>query len=154
MRDAYEVVTWRGHKFDRKTVDALEWVERKSGVTISISQGSYNPGGVSASGSTHAAGGAVDVRCAHLSFRNKVRLVRWLKRAGFAAWRRKAVPGVWGEHVHALQIQNAKLSPSAAWQVGQFLARRSGLSSGGWDPSYRVSPQPRWSYLKHRPVDL
>lgn len=152
--ERYEVIWWRGHKFDRKTVAALEWAEKKSGVQVQVSQGSYNPGGVSASGSTHALGGAVDVRCAHLSLRSKVRLLRWLKRAGFAAWRRRAVPGLWGEHIHAIQIRNAKASVAAQGQVRAFLARRDGLAGNRLDLSFRPRPQVYWSWGRGRPVPM
>ena len=152
--EKYEIVWWRGHKFDRKTKAALEWVEKQSGIEVQIAQGSYNPGGVSASGSTHASGGAADVRCVHLGFRDKVRLLRWIKRSGFAAWRRRAVPGLWGEHIHCIQIDNANASPSAKWQVAQYLARKNGLTNGGPDYSFRPKPQTKWNYEQAKPTTL
>ena len=152
--EKYEVVYWRGVRLDRKTIAPLEWVEKQSGITIQLAQGSYNGGAVAASGSTHAGGGAVDVRCVYLSLRDKVRLLRWLKRAGFAAWRRRAVSGLWGEHIHAIQIGNDKASSSAQWQVNEYLARRTGLTSGGADWTYRPKPPVRWSYEDGKPVPL
>lgn len=93
-----------------------------------ITQGSYNPGGVSASFGTHDGGGAVDI-----SVRSYVDwsiltgeiepMLDALRVAGFAAWLRDT-----GElyanspiHIHAIAVGDADLSPGARAQIdGEF----------------------------------
>ena len=89
-----------------------------------ITQGSYNPGGVSASFGTHDGGGAVDISVrsredwsvltAELPY-----MLEALRIAGFAAWVRSD-----GElypdssvHIHAIAVGDADLSPLARSQV-------------------------------------
>lgn len=89
-----------------------------------IMQGSYNPGGVSASFGTHDGGGAVD-----LSVRSRQDwrvlsddiwpMIRVLRVAGFAAWLRdtgELYPGS-PIHIHAIAIGDAELSPAARDQI-------------------------------------
>ncbi|MBC6936866.1 MAG: SH3 domain-containing protein [Chloroflexi bacterium] len=89
-----------------------------------IMQGSYNPGGVSASFGTHDGGGAVD-----LSVRSRQDwrvlsddiwpMIRALRLAGFAAWLRdtgELYPGS-PIHIHAIAIGDAELSPAARAQI-------------------------------------
>lgn len=89
-----------------------------------ITQGSYNPGGVSASFGTHDGGGAVD-----LSVRSYVDwsvltaeippMIEALRIAGFAAWLRDT--GSLYEdspiHIHAIAVGDADLSPIARAQI-------------------------------------
>lgn len=149
---AYGRVPFRGFNFNRRTVAMLRWAEKRSGVAISIAQGSYNAGGVSASGGTHDGGGAVDIRCRHLTSTQRKRLVVALKDAGFAAWHRPAVTGVWGEHIHAIAIGDRDLSRQAASQVISYDAGRDGLRGNRVDSSYRPAPRVRFSYLLGKPV--
>lgn len=148
----YDRVTWRGVTLDRRTVAQLEWAERRSGVAILASQGSFRPA-TSYSGSTHTGSGAIDVRVAHLSDRQRRKLVHALKDAGMAAWYRPPSPS-WGPHVHALSIGSRQMSSSGRWQVAQYLANRSGLVSNGADRTYRPDPLVKWSWRKGKPVDL
>lgn len=149
--NAYDKVTFKGVTVDRKTKRALEWAEEESGVEIQISQGSYNPGGVAASGTTHAGGGAVDIRTSILTERQRKRLTKTLKKAGFAVWYRGPGSG-FSPHLHAIQIGNKKASSSAKWQVGEFDARRSGLTSGGYDKTFRPDPPVKFNFKKKKPV--
>lgn len=148
---AYDKVIYKGVTVDRKTKRALEWVEENSGVEIQLSQGSYNPGGVSASGTTHNGGGAVDIRTSILTERQRKRLVRFLKLAGFAAWYRGPGSG-FAPHIHAIQVGNTKASASAKWQVNEFDAHRSGLSTGGYDRTFRPDPPVKFNFKKRKPV--
>lgn len=149
---AYGRVIWRGFRLNRRTVAMLKWAEKRSGVPISLAQGSYNAGGVAASGGTHDGGGSVDVRCKHLTSTQHKRLVAALKDAGFAAWHRAAVPNLWGEHCHCVAVGDKDLSSQAAYQVAAFDKALDGLRSARRDPSYRPAPKVRWSYLLGKPV--
>lgn len=151
-------VTWRGVRIDARTRDALLWAERKSGVTISPSQGSWSDGRLS--GSTHKGSGAVDIRTLTLTRKQRVRLVHALKQAGFAAWYRTQAQG-FGPHIHAIalgkgpdgttDVGGTALSTGAKWQAAEFNAGRNGLSNRGKDDTYRPSPR-RFSYAKGQPV--
>lgn len=89
-----------------------------------LMQGSYNPGGVSASFGTHDGGGALD-----LSVRDPLTgavlddqiplMIRALRTAGFAAWLRdtgELYPGS-PIHIHAIAIGDAELSQAARDQL-------------------------------------
>ena len=145
-----DVLTWRGYKFTRRAIQSLRWVEEKSGVRINPAQGSFNPGGVGASGGTHDQE-AIDIRVGGLSPAEIERLVIWLRKAGWAAWYRRAVPGLWGAHVHAVPT-TGKLSPQAAYQVRAFDAGRDGLAGNRVDPTWRPRIRRRWSYKLGKPV--
>lgn len=148
----YGIVTHQGVRLDRYTVAALKWVEKKTGFSLSLSQGSYNAGGVQASAGTHDGGGAVDIRVGRMDSRMITKTVNTLKDAGFAAWYRKPIPGLWGEHIHAIQIGNVKASGGAKAQVVSYDAHRDGLKSNAWDATYRPEPRVKFSYLLGKPV--
>jgi hypothetical protein len=131
---AYEIVTFRGHRFDRMTVQALLEMERRLGYELSVAQGSYNHG-VGASAGTHDGGGAVDLQPA-----DAARKVRVGREIGFAMWERHAIPGVWPHHVHGILIGNAKVSPGAAQQVYYYRLHRNGLRGEAWDSTWHPSP--------------
>lgn len=146
-------VRMQGHTVSRRVRDMLRWAEAKSGVPVAIAQGSYRGTSAAvASGSTHDRE-AVDLRVGHLTTGQRVKLVRALKDAGFAAWYRPALPGVWGPHIHALPI-GGDLSTSARGQVRAFLANppRDGLRGNRIDRTYRPNPPVRWDPVKGRPV--
>lgn len=130
---------------DARTAAMLAEVQRRFGQRLYYAQGSYRGGRTAASGSTHDGGGAVDVRTVPLGsdHKAKMRLVKLLRQVGFAAWYREAIPGTWGEHIHAIAIGCDDLSSGARWQVGQFLLGHNGLSNIGPDP------QPQFGH-KHR----
>ena len=127
----YQRITWRGRAFDRYTVAALEAAEYDLSRTLTIYQGSYNAGRVSQSAGTHDGGGTVDLWCDGVSGRE---LARALRRVGFAAWYRPPRPGVWGAHVHAVQIDNARVSDSASRQIAEYVAGGDGLAGDFVDP--------------------
>lgn len=153
MSRPYGRRTWRGVVLNNRTIDMLEWAERKSGVTVTPSQGSYTGGAVAASGSTHNGGGAVDIRSSILSPSSRKRLVKALKDAGFAAWYRGPKSG-FSPHIHAIALRDKQASTSAKWQMQEYLAGRSGLTSSGRDTTYRPDPQVRWSWKRQKPVAL
>lgn len=143
-------ITWRGVTVTRRTKAMVEWAEAKAGFTFRISQGSYNAGGVQASGSTHDRE-ALDFSVRGLSVQQRVAMVRALKDAGFAAWHRDVLPGVWGEHVHAVPV-GGDLSASAAAQVVDFDKGLDGLRGRRPDRTYRPSPLVTWSWFRRKPV--
>jgi len=147
---AMDRVGWRGVTIDRRTKRALEWAEERAGVTLSPSQGSWSTS-VGASGSTHAGSGAVDLRTAFYSDRQRKRVVHALKDAGFAVWYRRP-SAIWGPHLHAVLVGSQQASSAARWQMHEYDRRRSGLSSGGADRTYRPSPPVRFNFAKRKPV--
>lgn len=115
-----DVVNWRTHAM-------LLEAEERLGYNLTVVQGSYHEG-VGASAGTHDGGGAVDLTAADWA-----KKVRVLRRVGFAAWHRTAIPGTWGEHVHAIAIGDKEMSDAAARQVQQYHNHTDGLAGAGPD---------------------
>lgn len=126
--DPYERLTRDGRVIDRMTDAALRQAEARLGYSLTIVQGSYNAGRVSASAGTHDGGGVVDLK--PWDWQKKVVALRAV---GFAAWYRPAIVGLWSAHIHAVLIGHGRLSPSAARQVTAYLDRRDGLKGNGPD---------------------
>jgi hypothetical protein len=155
---AQSKVAWRGVNITARQRDALRWAERlvqkkHPGVTLLPAQGSWNSS-VNASGTTHAKAGAVDLRTVMYNDLQRIAIVVALKKAGMACWYR---PVNWdgsggGEHIHVLDRVTTNLSPSAAWQVGQYDRGMNGLTSARRDPSFRVKPSVKFNYRLGRPV--
>jgi hypothetical protein len=155
--DPYARRTWRNHKFDNRTVSALQWAEkrylrrapllRKHWV---IAQGSYNVG-VDASAGSHDGGGTVDISVANMNSKQIRATVKWLRKAGFAAWFRNW-PG--NQHIHAVLLGHRTASPLAKYQMQAYLNHRDGLAGNAYDPFWRPRPQVRWSHKQGRPVRL
>lgn len=141
MTRPYDLTTYDGKRVDRLTRAALEDTAAALGYDLTLTQGSYNAGGVSASAGTHDGGGVVDLAAWHADEK-----VAALRAHGFAAWHRHAIPGLWPEHVHAVLIGNRKLAPAAARQVTAYLNGRNGLADNGPDdgPRQYVDVRYRW----------
>lgn len=137
----YDLTTHDGRRVDWLTHAALSTAEQRLGYDLTITQGSYNAGAVSASAGTHDGGGVVD-----LAPYDHVRKVRELRRVGFAAWYRPAIPGLWPAHIHAVLIGNRKLAPSARAQVSAYLAGRDGLAGNGPDTGPREFTAHRFTW--------
>lgn len=138
----YDRTTHDGRTVDWLTKAAIMRAERRLGYPLSITQGSYNAGAVSASAGTHDAGGVVDLRA--WDGLNKVRALR---AEGFVAWFRSASEGPWPDHVHAVQAGNRRLAPSALRQVTAFRQGRNGLANRAPDPHAGIPVGPtRWPY--------
>jgi hypothetical protein len=150
MSSKYEIVTWRGCRFDRYTVAAIQATEARLGFQLRIFQGSYNVGRVTASAGTHDGGGAVDVAATS----DPARVVRALRAVGFAAWHRPELPGVWGEHIHAILIGNTKAAPSALRQVTAYRNHRDGLASNAPDNTWHPDPIPTFIYPEEADMAL
>jgi hypothetical protein len=143
----YDRTTYGGKTVDHLTRAALEATARRLGYDdgLTITQGSYNAGGVAASAGTHDGGGVVD-----LTDFEHGRKVRELRRTGFAAWYRPAIAGLWPAHIHAVLIGNAKLSSGAKHQVGEYLAGRNGLANRGPDNGPRDFVKNRFTWRTGR----
>lgn len=136
---AYDRTSLRGITLDQMTKQAILDTEHRLGVTLTLLQGSYNAGRVTASAGTHDGGGAVDI-APRANGKTPAQIVHALRAVGFAAWHRLPIPGVWGEHIHAVLIGNEKVSPSAARQIDAYRAGRDGLASNRVDPTWRPDP--------------
>lgn len=150
------IVTVQGrHKLDARTFAQHTEAERLLGHRLEIVQGSYT-GTVAASGSTHDQGGAEDCRTVPLKTRErKIAAVKALRRVGLWAWIRPYIPGVWGEHIHAISIQpggrddQGVLSRGAFSQVQAAYAGRDGLSGNRPDPHADLGIKPHtWEQYK------
>lgn len=146
MPNPYDLTTYDGNRVDELTKAALEATAARLGYDLTVTQGSYNAGGVAASAGTHDGGGAVD-----LAPYDAARKVLELRRTGFAAWHRTAIPGLWPEHVHAVLIGNARLSSGARAQVAEYLAGYDGLKGDGRDTGPRQFLGHRFKMPKAKP---
>lgn len=147
MPKPYDLTTYDGNRVDELTKAALEATAKRLGYDLTITQGSYNAGGVAASAGTHDGGGVVD-----LVAYDYARKVLELRRTGFAAWYRPAIAGLWPAHIHAVLIGNAKLSSGARAQVAEYLAGYDGLKGDGRDQGPRQFLRNRFTWPKAAPA--
>ena len=128
----YRRVYFRGVTVNIRTrvmVERAEAIMRALGgpSRYSFIQGSYHYG-VSASAGTHNGGGAIDVRCSYYStYTADTKLVKALRMAGFAAWRRRWSDG-FSPHIHAIAIGDRQASSGAKYQVYEYFRGGDGLS--------------------------
>lgn len=118
---------------------------------IEVVQGSYNPGGVEASGGTHAKGGTVDLRLKGISDALAIEWCVALRKRGMCAFARIPL-FVWfkGRHIHGVDRFEPDLSPSAKWQVGQYDKHLNALSP----PSTVPDPIPHPPQTKYEESDM
>jgi hypothetical protein len=124
MPKEYDRVTFRGKPTDYRTAVMARTVEKALGIAFYCYQGSYNPGGVGASGGTHDKGGVLDLNVP--SGKDPNAITRQLRNAGFAAWYRTPAQG-FTPHIHAVDIGNNRLAYNAGLQVGNYNSEGSGL---------------------------
>lgn len=141
----YDLTEYDGRRVDWLTRAALEVTAERLGYDLTITQGSYNAGGVAASAGTHDGGGVVD-----LAAWDQESKVRELRRTGFAAWFRPAISGLWPAHIHAVLIGNERLSSGARAQVADYLAGRDGLAGDGPDTGPRKFIHHRFDWHRHQ----
>jgi hypothetical protein len=156
--DPYKRVAFRGVTVDERTKSALLWAEGKyrkvapkKRAPWRLGQGSYSNGSLSAG--THSGGGAVDVMFAGLNAKQRRATVKWLRKAGFAAWAREGA--VWGtnnDHYHAVLRGHRNLSPEAAAQVADYDNGRNGLATSLPDHTWRPKRKRRWSHRQNKPI--
>jgi hypothetical protein len=120
-----------GAQVNARTLAMLDHAQtlygEEGGVVIfrnAIMQGSYNPGGVSASFGTHDGGGALDISVRDPIDRRVLTaeiepMLRALRFAGFAAWLRDTDSLYPGSpiHIHAIAIGDTDLSQAASEQI-------------------------------------
>ena len=141
---------------DGKTIDArtgamLDEAERLLGRTLTLDQGSYNPGGDPTSAGTHDGGGVVDVNVTGMTAATRTRVATALRQVGFAAWVRSPSQGDWPWHVHAAAINDTDLSVEAQHQTGDYYHGLNGLANHGPDDGPAVSPIRTWEeYQRQR----
>lgn len=124
-------IPFRGVVLDQPTIDALLLAERILGYPLELMQGSWSTG-VAASAGTHAGGGALDAAILGMPDLEQRRIVRALRQAGFAAWRRTPSQG-FAYHVHCILVGDTLVSAPAADQLVQWRSGRDGLASHGPD---------------------
>lgn len=134
---------------DALTRKAIREAERRLGFKLHFTQGSFRPR-TPYSGTTHTGAGSLDVDTSPdgkwWGRRKTNHVAGVLRRVGFAAWPRDERDGM-GRHIHAERI-GPGLSTSAQWQVDEYDAGRSGLSSGKRD-RYTYRPRPvRMTWLR------
>jgi hypothetical protein len=123
-----EIISHRGRKnVNRRTWNMIQAAEHIAGFNFVITQGSYNAGGVKASGGTHDGGGVVDIRARDLGPKERGAAVLALRKVGFAAWLRTPKQADWPYHIHAVAKGDRDLSDQAAAQVASYLHGRIGL---------------------------
>ena len=154
--DAQDIIRWRGVTTDKRTAALVEHAEKLAGFKVQISQGSYKASGggtqVAASGSTHDAGGVLDIRTANLTEAQRKKIIRALKDSGAAAWFRDSRDGM-SPHIHMIDVANRRLPASARRQVASYDAGRNGLTNNAKDRgTYRATPAVKFNYPKRKPV--
>jgi peptidoglycan hydrolase-like protein with peptidoglycan-binding domain len=126
---------WSGVTLNRRTVRMLRAAGRlvRRGCVLDATKGSYT-GPDSSSQATHAGGGAVDLSVRRRCGRPVRRVVRSLRRVGFAAWYRNW-PG--NRHIHAIAISDPDMANEIAFpgwfdareQVVGWAQRKDGLNA-------------------------
>jgi hypothetical protein len=138
-------LTYRGVTMNQRTKDMFIAAELIADVgTLVLTQGSYNAGGVAASGGTHDGGGALDIRAKDLAPTERTKVVTALRRVGFAAWIRNPSQSDWPWHIHGIAIGDPDLSRGARDQVADYKAGRNGLASNGRDDATRAWVSRTW----------
>jgi cell wall-associated NlpC family hydrolase len=149
----YGLTEYSGHTVDNITHAALDAAAKKFGGGLRVIQGSYNAGGVAASGGTHDGGGVVDVAPANGDWEGAVTALR---KVGFAAWIRN-LPGHGqvgsGAHIHAVLIGNKEMSPAARLQVNSYMHNDNGLAGSAPDDGPRQFVHNRFVWGKEPPSD-
>lgn len=147
----YERVNIGAAVLNQRTYWMLQQAQALYGGTIpitgaGITQGSYNPGGVTASFGTHDGGGVVDLTVRNIPYDYSIkwddlpRLIEALRLAGFAAFYRDEREGL-SPHIHAIAIGDTELSPAAAEQLTGYYGYFR-----GFDGYPREDGIPRESY--------
>ena len=126
---------WSGVTLNGRTIRMLRAAGRRvggRGCVLDATKGSYT-GPDSSSQATHAGGGAVDLSIRTRCGRSIKRVVRALRRVGFAAWYRNW-PG--NQHIHAVAISDPDMANEIAFpgwfdareQIVAFAQRKNGLN--------------------------
>lgn len=136
--------THSGKTVNTRTEAMLAAAQRRLGRTLTLDQGSYNPGGDPTSAGTHDGGGVVDVNVGGMSKKTWTTTVKVLREVGFAAWHRTPSQGNWPFHIHAAAINDPDLSPAAQHQIGDYYLGLDGLADKAPDDGPKVTPIRTW----------
>ena len=128
-----------GATMNARTKAMLGKAEDLLGSTLTVTQGSYNPGGDPNSAGTHDGGGVLDLSVRGLSDQTRTTIVRTLRTVGFAAWLRTPEQADWPFHIHAVAISDTDQSPAAQHQVGDYYLGLNGLANKGKDDGPKVA---------------
>ncbi|ONI80855.1 peptidoglycan-binding protein [Saccharothrix sp. ALI-22-I] len=137
-------VTYHGKLMNTRTKAMLVEAERLLGMSLGVTQGSYNPGGVAGSAGTHDGGGALDISVSGMTTTTRTNVARVMRQVGFAAWVRTPAQGDWGYHIHAIALADPDLSSGARNQAGDYYLGYNGLANRGADDGPAVSPKRTW----------
>jgi peptidoglycan hydrolase-like protein with peptidoglycan-binding domain len=140
-------VTYRGGLMNTRTKAMLVAAEGLLGYGLTVTQGSYNPGGVDASAGTHDGGGALDISVSGMSAATRTTVARNLRLVGFAAWIRTPAQG-FAYHIHAIALADPDQSSGAQHQSGDYYLGFNGLAGRGADDGPVVSPKQTWEEYK------
>ncbi len=127
-----------GITINTRTQAMLTEADRLLGYTLTLSQGSYNPGGDPTSAGTHDGGGVVDVNIDGMTAAKRTQIATVLRQVGFAAWIRNPSQADWPWHIHAVAISDTDLSTQAQNQVGDYYLGMNGLADRGPDDGPQV----------------
>jgi peptidoglycan hydrolase-like protein with peptidoglycan-binding domain len=127
-----------GYIVDARTQAMLTAAEHLLGYTLTLQQGSYNPGGDPTSAGTHDGGGVVDIAVTGMTAAKRTAVARALRQVGFAAWVRDPSQGDWPWHIHAAAINDTDLSSQAQHQIGDYYLGMNGLANRGPDDGPKV----------------
>ncbi|MGH3991069.1 MAG: peptidoglycan-binding domain-containing protein, partial [Pseudonocardiaceae bacterium] len=130
-------ITYHGATMNTRTKAMVVEAERLLGRTLTITQGSYNPGNPG-SGGTHDGGGVLDISVSGMSDSTRTTVVRTLRQLGFAAWLRTPAQG-FAYHIHAVAISDTDMSPAAQHQAGDYYLGMNGLANRGPDDGPQVT---------------
>jgi peptidoglycan hydrolase-like protein with peptidoglycan-binding domain len=150
----YRRVRYHGVTMNVRTREMLQRAERYSKAlggpaSFSLSQGSYHPG-VGLSAGTHDGGGVLDVRINSVPRATADKIVKALRMAGFAGWRRGVNDGL-PPHIHAVAIGDRQASRAAKSQVAEYFRGGDGLRGNRRDihltsVGHRIGrPVPSWA---------
>jgi hypothetical protein len=131
-------LTSHGATMNARTKAMLTKAEARLGRTLTVTQGSYNPGGDPDSAGTHDGGGVLDISVRNMSAATQTKVVRKLREVGFAAWLRTPSQGPWPFHIHAVAISDTDLAPAAQHQIGDYYLGRNGLANQAPDDGPKV----------------
>lgn len=151
---AMKRTTRDGKVLNQRTADMLDRLEFNMLKDLIVVQGSYNAGGVAASGGTHDGGGALDLSVRNLTQAEKLEAVVEGRKVGFAIWRRLPNQGPWAEHLHGIAIGDPELSSGARYQVVAYRNGRNGLANGAVDDGPRLKTIPTWPVPVSESVSL
>ncbi|MFJ1702158.1 peptidoglycan-binding protein [Kitasatospora sp. NPDC088346] len=137
-----------GYTVNTRTQNMLAETERLLGFHLTLSQGSYNPGGDPTSAGTHDGGGVVDINIDGMSSSTRTAVARALRQVGFAAWIRNPSQGDWPWHIHAAAINDTDLSAQAQNQTGDYYLGLNGLANHAADDGPRIPIQTWEAYQR------